>query len=196
MDHKKLSFVLLAILFFVLGVQAASSGWIAIPEQIPEDLSVAGFLPLLTRHYSSTASAGGTLMVFSTGAVTTGLAGGRSGMNLICMDQDPSSHFCSLNEIESAMMYGGVRFSLDFAEAWVDNVYLGSVITHQVDGVSHNSRWTRDNCEGWTENNIAVEATYILDDATGLNIEPDGAGQYLIGLCSIERHVACCRWEP
>jgi len=197
MERKRLSIVLLAILFFVLGVQVASSGWFSSQLRAPGDLSVAGFLPLLTRNYSASAAASSTLVVFSSAGTTAGGGGGRSGMNQICANHDPASHFCSLNEIESAMMGGGVRFAPGFVDSWVDRLYLGTQVTHQVDGSLHVSSWNYNNCNGWTSNSNSIEAVYILVDGMGINIEPDPAtGQSFAGFCNTSRHVACCRWEP
>jgi hypothetical protein len=197
MNRKIFTIISLVILIFFLGATANAYGLIPVETLTPGDLDVAAFLPLLAKNFSANGGLSGTLLVFSTDANTTGSGGGRSGMNFKCTDQDPESHFCTLPEIENAMMTSGVRFSTPFVEAWVDNPTLGKVITHQVDGTAHNSVWKINNCEGW---NVALSDRFgavILDNGVGVSIEIDPAtGMDSPRPCNSNRRVACCRWVP
>jgi hypothetical protein len=197
MNRKIFTIIILAVMVFFLGATANAYGLMPVETLVPGDLDVAAFLPLLAKNYSASGGLSGTLLVFSTDANTTGSGGGRSGMNFKCTDQDPESHFCTLPEIENAMMTSGVRFSTPFVEAWVDNPSLGTVITHQVDGTAHISVWQHNNCVGWNINLNTQFGTVIFDNGVGLSIELDpGTGQPSPRPCDLNRRVACCRWVP
>jgi hypothetical protein len=195
MNRKIFTIIILAVLFFLLGATAAASGFLPIETLVPGDLDVSAFLPLLVKNYSASGGLNGTLVVFSTAASTNGSAGGRAGMNDQCLLEEPDSHFCTLSEIENAMMTGGVRFRSPFVEAWVDNPGLGTVLTHQIDGAYHDSRWQYGNCQGWATNQSAYDAVILFNDATGVNTEGQG-GIYVEAHCQEVKRVACCRWAP
>ena len=128
--YKILIAILVGILIFMFGVGSASANLIKFPS-----INLGAFLPLVMKNYSGTetGTTSDALVVFSSAATTDGDQG-RSGMNAICMSEDPEAHFCSLVEIETAWMNGGVRFEHPFNRAWVDYVQLGTVIEHQVSG--------------------------------------------------------------
>jgi hypothetical protein len=185
---KILTAILIAVLIFLLGVGSATAGLIKFPR-----LDFSGFLPVVMNNSNAeTTTSSGALIVFSSTATRDGNASGRAGMNDVCVSQDASSHFCSLPEIETAMMYRGVRFQSPFLRAWVDNPTLGTVIRHQATGTGENSVWEHDICNGWTSNNGTIEGIWIDDMAKGVNIEVYG-GLHMDAFCSQINHVACCK---
>ncbi len=186
---KILTALLIAVLIFLLGVGSATAGLIKFPA-----LNFSGFLPAISKNSNlETTISSGALIVFSSTATRDGNAGGRAGMNDVCVSQDTSSHFCSLPEIETAMMYRGVRFQSPFLKAWVDNPTLGTVIRHQATGTATNSVWEHNICDGWTSNNGTIEGVWINDQAKGVSIETFGGTPFYSAVCSQINHVACCK---
>jgi hypothetical protein len=109
------------------------------------------------------------LIVFSSTATADGYAGGRTGMNNICLSQDQTSHFCSVTEIETAWENGGVLIQSPFLTAWVDNPsFAGDWKHYSSNGWSYNGivdyygTWIGDN--GQTE--VAVDQYNHSADCT------------------------------
>ncbi len=157
-----------------------------------------GFLPLIMKLPAEVpVTSSSALVIFSSSTVVDGNPGGRSAMNDVCASQDPASHFCSLTEIEDAWTSGGVRFQSPFVRAWVDNPYLGTVVTYRITGSWVDSRW-KDNlvCDGWSANNVSTEGTWIDNNGQGLNIEIASDGTYVHAFCNELHNVACCKTVP
>lgn len=186
---RTLTIILIAALIFMLGVEAANAGWLTIPEDW-----VSSFLPITMKEASAETTTSRPLSVFSTIATTTGNAGGRTGMNQMCMSQDPDSHFCNLAEIDVAWINRGVRFLPPLNRAWVDNPSLGLAITYQATGAAATEKWSQGFvCNGWITGDDSAEGIWIDDNAIGINIEMSPTGQYIHAPCDQVHHVACCK---
>ena len=125
MGRKIFTIVLFAVMMFVVGVTAASADLVTLPSTEYITNAFSGFLPIVTKSDSSEAEPAGTLYVFSTSAKTDGSppdGGGRVGMNAMCSAEDPNAHFCTVQEVEFAMLRSGVYFnSSKTEESWIDN---------------------------------------------------------------------------
>lgn len=147
----------------------------------------ATFLPLVTNESNITSAAPThVLYVFSTIATINGNAGGRTGMNAICSNEDVASHFCTRNEIEDSMRTSGVFFKPPFLKAWVDYLDFNTSISSY--GItSQYVLWDFRTCGGWKETNNVNGGTFIGDDAVLISTTSD---------CSIPIRVSCCKWIP
>jgi hypothetical protein len=175
---------LVALLFMsLLGAGLATAG---VLKNISGSLS--GFLPIVMSRSPAAVTSSEALIVFSSQATTNGDAGGRTGMNDICENEDPSSHFCSMEEIELAWLERGVRFET-FTGAWLDSHQAGTLIKSYATGQDTVSHWGRNyNCGGWTS--TVGWSMYIYEGGSALNWEGnDGTPIY----CTEVHPVSCCK---
>jgi hypothetical protein len=133
------------------------------------------------------------LVVFATSSTYQGngpATYGRRGMHQACHDEDPAAHFCSIQEIENALRTTGVYFDSG-AQAWVDNMILGTLADGYDGDVTGNSDWyggsgTGDypyNCQGWINSANAARGI-ILNTGT---ISPATEA------CDDTHPIACCK---
>jgi hypothetical protein len=188
-----------AIAFIVLlGAGFATAG---VVKYVSANLS--GFLPLIMNRSAVETTTSNALIIFSSVATTDGNAGGRTGMDEICMSEDPASHLCSLAEIENAWVNRGVSFQSPFYRAWIDYPTLGSIETNPLGPSSSYSyiihgNWEYNNrtCMGWASNDIGDYGVWIDNNATGINIEYEREGNYIPALCNEVHPVTCCKSAP
>jgi hypothetical protein len=152
-------------LIFVAGTVAAQYG--LDPEDATEiDGQSEAADPSAIASVNAVSSVSGVLHVFQTSATYNGAgpAGyGRAGMQAACRLEDPASHFCTLQEIETAWKTGGVDFILT-GQAWLDNARVGTIDSGYTGDFQLVSDWYGGssvgdhpyNCNAWTvSNNIA-----------------------------------------
>jgi hypothetical protein len=170
-------FIAALILIFLLGGGIATAGLIRYASA-----NLSGFLPIMIKGSSSApVTSSSALIVFSSTATTDGNAGGRTGMNQICLSQDPASHLCSLEEIETAWVNRGVIFQSPFVRAWVDNPILGS-------------NWYYHSCTGWSYNGtVEYFGTWIDDNGQSVQV---GDQYNLKAWCNEVHPVTCCKSAP
>lgn len=126
------------------------------------------FLPLIQKGSANPDEGSiGPVYVFSSSGKTTGMAGGRSGMNAICATSDPTSHFCTEEEFTFASRDEGIAFSSGFSKAWLD--YTNSLNNDQ------------KNCGGWDGDTVSGLA--ISNNAVSIDLTP----------CTTLLPVACCK---
>ena len=132
----------------------------------------------------------GVLYVFFSTESTNGNAGGRVGMDTICSNTDPSSHFCSIHEIENAWINTGVYFNTPLAETgWLDNpTMLGTTIVNQDLHIvssdwQYTSSWSAS-CQGWT---VYTDLGWAIES---------GANDVTQYSCNEVKKVTCCKWNP
>lgn len=156
----------LAVGIFALGVHLATAG----PVEVQIGDTTVSFLPLVMTSKAAEAPTG-VLYVFPSTDPTDGYAGGRAAIEQICPDQDPDSHFCSLEEIENAIGTSGIYFENPFYAAWLDNF----------------STWNSEteNCNGWIDN-TSFDGLNIVPAARAISDAP----------CSTSQPVACCKQMP
>jgi hypothetical protein len=143
------------------------------------------FLPLVMKFLAQLPGGdSGVLYVFHTTAQTDGDAGGRVGMNDLCIAEYSDSHFCSIMEIENAMATSGVRFSTT-TTSWIDSAKLGS-LNLSYSGDPLESNWTMYSCTGWTGNSSQADGAIIHPTAEEVRISD----------CSSTRPVICCKRLP
>jgi hypothetical protein len=139
------------------------------------------------------ASVDGVLHVFSTAATFTGAGPdgyGRSAMHAACRAEDPTSHFCTIQEIETAWKNGGLDLILT-SQSWIDNAIVGTINSDYSGDTIIASDWyggnaTGDypyNCNAWTTS---------LDTGRGL-IMNTSAISPAIESCNDIHPIACCR---
>jgi len=176
-------FILMAIVgSTVIGLFTGRAAGLAEPVQ---NSSNSVFLPLVMKFLAQLPGGdSGVLYVFHTTAETDGDAGGRVGMNDLCIAEYSESHFCSIMEIENAMATSGVRFSTT-TTSWIDNAKLGSLYM-SYSGDPNDSRWTMYSCSGWTWNSY---------EGDGAIIHP-AAEEIRTSACSATRPVTCCKRLP
>ena len=168
----------LATLMFIFLLGAGLAAAAAINKA---SANLSGFLPLILNKPADLVpvTSTGVLIVFSTSATTDGNAGGRTGMNDMCVSEDPASHLCSWEEITNTWTNTGVSFQSPFVRAWVDratNYYYGD-------------------CLGWTSNSAAPSeenGSWIDNNAQNIRIGESYSGPF----CNEVYHVACCKWVP
>ncbi len=149
----------------------------------------------VASSWNTSGSPRGTLVVVATTQTTTGAAtNARAGMGELCRAADPDSHFCTLQEISSALLAGGVTFQTPLPVTWIDNIRRTSA-TVSVSGTTYQTvddiwkgidtqsgNWFyAQNCNGWTT-------------TTGLGtiMQANGSG-YGEATCSLPYPVACCK---
>lgn len=143
--------------------------------------------------WSSVGSPRGTLQVFRTTATYNGLNApghGRYGMHEACRQEDPASHFCTIQEIENAWRTTGVSF-LSASQMWIDNAIIGTLADGYDGNVIGNSDWIGGstssfqpyNCNAWRSSS---------NDGRGmiLNI---GAITPANEACDDIHPIACCK---
>lgn len=148
------------------------------------------FLPLVVKRATSqTASPSGVLYVFSTTATTHRKAGGRSGMNAICSNEDPEAHFCSFREIENAWTTTGVFFDAPFNKSWVDFPRKLGAFVLSPDGSVQSSDWPSEVCRGWSYDNSGstIDVGKVIDNKA-ITIDNESCGEF--------HSVTCCKWSP
>lgn len=133
------------------------------------------------------------LRVFQTVATYNGSgpAGyGRAGMHAGCRLEDPSSHFCTIQEIENAWKEGGLSFEAT-SQAWVDNGIVGTVNTGYGGDTAAASDWYGGNaagdfpynCNGWINSTGAGRGLIVNDGAISPAVET----------CDDIHPIACCK---
>jgi hypothetical protein len=198
---KQSFFGTLAALFLVAAVLIG--GAVAAQEYYPvRDVNADGRIDTLdvqqvASSWNTSGSPRGTLLVFTTAQTTTGAAtNARAGMGELCRAVDVDSHFCTLQEISSALLEGGVTFQTPFATAWVDNIrrtsaqVTVSATIHQTIGDLWKGTDTQaanwfyvQNCNGWTS---------TITTGYGTILEANGSG-YTQAACNLVYPVTCCK---
>jgi hypothetical protein len=149
--------------------------------------------PSMVDSPSAATSAGGPLMVFQTAATYNGAgpaAYGRSAMHAACRQEDPASHFCTLQEVENAWKTGGVDILLT-GQAWIDNAVVGTIDSGYTGDFTTVSDWfggSADgdhpyNCNAWTVNANANRGLILNSGAISPAIEA----------CDDVHPIACCK---
>ena len=183
MGRKIFTIVLFAVMMFVLGVTAATADWVELPELESSPIVSAIFAPIAfssNEEIPVAAEPSGALYVFSTTAKTWGNAGGRVAMHSMCSAEDPKSHFCTVQEVQNAMLKNGVYFaSSTTEESWIDYIrYVESTGGYD---------WSSQNCQSWTDVPLHAEASTLDMNAYEINsAECD----------SNSLPIACCKWIP
>jgi hypothetical protein len=124
----------------------------------------------------------------------------RAAMHAICQQEDPESHFCSIQEIEHAWRTSGVYFHIPSDRydnltnySWVDDAKLGSILDsyHEDPNQKAKSDWWGGNgeddyplnCYAWSEDDPGLKGLALsIDVAT---VEPQD--------CEFEIAVTCCK---
>jgi hypothetical protein len=187
-----LAALVVAALIFVAGAVAAQEGIDPVDETGNSGRSNTAELPTVLSP-NAVDSTGGVLTVFQTTATYNGAgpAGyGRSAMYAACRLEDPSSHFCTIQEIEMAWKTTGIDM-LATGQAWIDNAIVGTVENGYNGDATSVSDWyggnaTGDhpyNCNAWTNN---------LNAARGLILN-DGAISPATEACDDIHPIACCK---
>jgi hypothetical protein len=178
-------------------------GAVAAQEYYPvRDVNADGRIDTLdiqqvASSWNTSGSPRGTLLVFTTAQTTTGAAtNARAGMGELCRAVDVDSHFCTLQEIGTALLESGVTFQTPFATAWIDNIRRTSATvsvsgtTYQtVDDIwkgieSSSGNWFyAQNCNGWTNSGAGAYGTIL---------EANGSG-FMQATCNLAYPVACCK---
>jgi hypothetical protein len=155
------------------------------PAQAPD--------PALVEAVTQITSAGGALTVFETVATCNGagpVGYGRAGMHAACRLEDPESHFCSLQEIETAWKTNGLNLVLT-SQAWIDNAITGSIEPGYTGDFTAVSDWYGGNavgdypynCLAWTNN---------TNPARGLILN-SGSISPATEACDDVHPIACCK---
>ena len=197
----KQSFVgalLAAALIVALGIAGAAVAQQYIPER---DVNADGRIDAVdiqqvASSWNTSGSPRGTLTVFVSSATTSAApADARAGMGALCLQDDPTAHFCTLQEIDAAFMSTGVVFQAPFPAAWVDQIRRSTLsrpngadtYTTTIDywrGAANTSDpFYVQNCNGWTSTSAMGYGTVIQA----------GAENYTQVLCSQSYPVACCK---
>ncbi len=179
------------------------AGVVAAQEYYPvRDVNADGRIDTLdiqqvAASWSTSGSPRGTLLVFTTSQTTNGTpTDARAGMGALCRAVDPDAHFCTLQEIGSALLEGGVVFQTPFPTSWVDNIRRTSA-TLAVSGTTYQTvddiwkgidtsvgNWfSAQNCNGWTS--AAVGGYGSIVEANGANSAQ--------ATCNMVYPVACCK---
>ena len=202
MSPFKQSFVGTLAAIAVVGAVLVA-GVVTAQEYIPvRDVNADGRIDTMdiqevASSWSTSGSPRGTLLVFTTIQATTGTPiDARAGMGTLCRAVDPDAHFCTLQEIGSALLDGGVTFQTPFPTAWVDNIRRTSA-TLSVSGTTYQTvddiwkgidtssgNWFyAQNCNGWTS---AAAGGY------GTTVEANGSN-FMQATCNLPYPVACCK---
>lgn len=150
----------------------------------------------VASSWNTSGSPRGTLTVFTSSATTSAApANARAGMGALCLQDDPTAHFCTLQEISAALMSTGVVFQAPFPSAWVDQIRRSNISRPNGSDnyTTTNDYWrgsanTTDpfyiqNCNGWTSTAAAGYGTIIQA----------GAENYTQVACNLGYPVACCK---
>jgi len=165
---------LIAVAFIAIVVLVVGTGWLATSQALGRVNAPDVHLPLVIKNNAPSVGPSGALYVFSSTATTTGIGGGRSGMNAVCSSEDSASHFCTKQEIENAFQSTGVYFAQPFYGSWMDYIDL-----------AYSNNWSNiRNCDAW--NFTINDGQYIIDD--GRNNSQTS--------CTNLLRVACCKWMP
>jgi hypothetical protein len=124
--------------------------------------------------------------VFPSTTTTNGDTDGRDGMGNICFTDDPDAHFCSLYEIENAMITTGVHFQNSFVESWVDIPGILGTRTGTETYVPSSWQHTANNCSAWGWPDGAYNGHTLDDDAKNVTNSS----------CDTVLPVACCKQMP
>ncbi|MEA3335943.1 MAG: hypothetical protein U9R25_08550 [Chloroflexota bacterium] len=178
------------------------AGAVAAQEYYPvRDVNADGRIDTLdiqavASSWNTSGSPRGTLSVFSTAQTTSGDAtDARAGMGTLCRAVDPDSHFCTLQEISSALLVSGVTFQTPMPATWIDNIRRTSAtlpegsMTYQtvenfwqgIDDAQSGNWFYAQNCNGWT--GTAGYGTILKENGSG----------YTQAICDQAYPVACCK---
>ena len=181
MNRKVFTLIMFAVLVFLLGARAATAQWISLPKASEIVNSVSSFFPVIFKNYSAASPIPrGVLFVFSSTATTDGDAGGRSGIQQICPNEDLYAHFCSVYEIENEWVTNGILFSDPIPQSWVDYPESLGILGASSASISWGSS---ANCEGWSSSTDGDWGTAISTSAAHL-IQTN---------CQTTLPVACCK---
>jgi hypothetical protein len=187
-----LSVIAVIVLIFVVGTVAAQYG--IVPEDVSEPAGQSEVAESSAiASVNAVTGANGVLQVFQTsttynGAGPTGY--GRSGMHATCRLEDPTAHFCSLQEIENAWKTHGIDLVL-VNQAWVDNAQVGTIDSGYTGDFQSVSDWYGGNaindhpynCNAWTVS---------TNTARGLILNT-GAISPAAEACDDNHPIACCK---
>lgn len=182
MSRKIFTVVLFAVMMFLVGVTAATAGWVELSElgNLPYVSSV--FAPIAfssPEEIPQAAEPTGALYVFSTSAKTNGKAGGRVAMHIMCSAEDPNAHFCTHDEIQYAMLRNGVYFgSSTTEESWIDWIDYSEI--------NDTYDWSFYNCKSWTYSAYPDQGVTLNSNAYDITWE----------YCEKSLSLACCKWVP
>ena len=182
-----------AALVFVAGVALAQDGYD--PEK---DIDNNGQIDVIdiqevAESWDTAGSPRGVLHVFATSATFNGAgpAGyGRTAMHDACRAEDPSSHFCTIQEIENAWKTTGIDI-VTSSQAWVDNAIVGTVNSNYGGDTQTSSDWYGGsalgdfpyNCNAWTVSGNANRGLILNNGAISPAVEA----------CDDVHPIACCK---
>jgi hypothetical protein len=182
-----------AVLIFVAGAALAQEGYD--PEKDVDNNGQIDVIDIqeVAESWDTAGSPRGVLHVFATSAQFNGAgpAGyGRSGMHDACRAEDPSSHFCTIQEIENAWKTTGVDFVAS-GLSWVDNAIVGTVNSDYAGDTQVSSDWYGGNaagdypynCNAWTIN---------TNTGRGLILN-NGAISPAVEACDDVHPISCCK---
>ena len=185
--------ILLSGTLIILASTAVAQDWFNPEDAADHAASVELHTSSLINSSTTVAISHNDLLVFQTDATFNGAgpAGfGRSAMHAACRAENPASHFCTIQEIETAWKNGNLVIALD-GQAWVDNAILGTTNSDYSGDTTLASDWyggnaTGDfpyNCNAWTID---------LSTARGLILN-SGAISPATESCDDVHPIACCR---
>jgi hypothetical protein len=115
---------------------------------------------------------------------------GRAGMYDACRLEDPNSHFCNLQEIETAWKTNGLNLILT-GQAWIDNAVVGTVDPGYAGDFAAVSDWYGGNAVGDHPYNC-LAWTSSANGARGLILN-SGSISPAVEACDDVHPVACCK---
>jgi hypothetical protein len=182
------------ILVLIFGAGAVAAQALLDPEDAVDNTNQGEVNdPAALEAVSAVTTTSGVLQIFQTTATYNGAgpAGyGRSAMHAACRAQDPESHFCSLQEIETAWKTGGLNI-VQVNQAWVDNAVTGTIDSGYGGDFTIVSDWYGGtavgdhpyNCNAWT-NSANVGRGLIMND---------GAISPAVEACDDIHPITCCK---
>jgi ABC-type transport system substrate-binding protein len=167
--------------------------WFNPVDVVEETTQPQQAVPRAAEALDAANAPGNYLKVFQTSLTYNGAgpAGyGRSAMHAACRLEDPASHFCSIQEIETAYKTGGLNI-VATGQAWIDNIIAATNDSGYAGDVSAVSDWYGGNdnsdypynCNAWT-NSTNTGRGMILNS---------GAISPATEACDDIHPIACCR---
>jgi hypothetical protein len=184
------------VLIFVVGVVAAQLEFNpqdAVDNSVVNPAVGAVGDPASSDAPDSSPSISSILQVFASSTTYNGAGPsgyGRAAMHASCRLEDPDSHFCSLQEIETAWQEGGLDLLLN-GQAWIDNAVTGTIDPGYTGDFTLVSHWYGGsgvgdhpyNCLAWTNS---------TNPARGLILN-DGSISPAVEACDDIHPIACCK---